>query len=145
MIFLDYTNNILLFCFLGNEIRSGLKSWEGARKTSLPKFIYQLIYSDVSIGLTQEHKCWLLIVTFNLLLSDYLVNFDSRFFCSFNVVLGMYFKHTLLEIVSRIKKVFKPFGKAFLNSFMKLSLRFWSLYPYLNHLYSGRYGDLLYT
>ena len=28
-----------------------------------------------------------------------------------------------------------------LNRFIKLSLRFWSLYRYLNQLYSGRYED----
>ena len=30
-----------------------------------------------------------------------------------------------------------------LLNYVKLSLRFWSLYCYLNHLYSGRYGDFL--
>ena len=43
---------------------------------------------------------------------------------------------TLLEIVSRIKKVTVR-NKGDLESFVKLRLRVWSL----NHLYSGRYGD----
>ena len=35
-------------------------------------------------------------------------------------------------------------NKACLNSFVKLRLRFWSFKHYLNHLYSGRYYDILY-
>ena len=33
-------------------------------------------------------------------------------------------------------------NRAYSNSFIKLSLKFWSLYCYLNDPYSGRYGDL---
>ena len=36
-------------------------------------------------------------------------------------------------------------NKVCLNRFMKVSLRFWSLYRYLNYLYSGQYRDLLYN
>ena len=35
-------------------------------------------------------------------------------------------------------------NKAYSNSFIKLSLRFWYIYGYLNHLFAGRYGDHLY-
>ena len=54
--------------------------------------------------------------------------------------------NTLLEIVSGIKMVFILSGKkACLNSFINLSLRFWSLYRYLNPLYSRRYKERIYT
>ena len=51
---------------------------------------------------------------------------------------------TLLEIKRNKEGLCTVRNKACLNSFIKLSLRFWSLYHYLNHFYSGRNGDYLY-
>ena len=55
--------------------------------------------------------------------------------------------YTFLEIVSGIKKAYIPseikHGYCS-NNFVKLSLRFWSLYRYLNYPHFGRYMGLLY-
>ena len=54
------------------------------------------------------------------------------------------FLYTLRNSYRNKEGLYTVRNKLCLHSFIKLNLRFWDLHCYLNHLYSGWYGDLLY-
>ena len=104
------------------------------RKTGFPRS-HPLSYYSVNF-----HFSFALFWTFLILAPQYII---------FKIFPKLYMyttsSYTLLEIVSGIKKVFIPSRIMHCsNSFIRLSLMFWSFYRNLNPLYSGRYWDLVY-